>query len=88
MERSNKGDDLLRSKDMDGNSFDSGDWFNKWTSATSPTTGAPVCRLPAPLPADIAHSRDAYRELLQIRGSSDLFHMATQAEVQAKTCIS
>jgi pullulanase len=23
------GDDLLRSKDMDGNSFDSGDWFNK-----------------------------------------------------------
>jgi len=22
-------DDLLRSKDMDGNSFDSGDWFNK-----------------------------------------------------------
>ena len=27
------GDDLLRSKDMDGNSYDSGDWFNKidWT---------------------------------------------------------
>ncbi len=27
------GDDLLRSKDMDGDSFDSGDWFNKidWT---------------------------------------------------------
>ena len=27
------GDDLLRSKDMDQNSYDSGDWFNKidWT---------------------------------------------------------
>ncbi len=30
------GDDLLRSKDMDNNSYDSGDWFNKidWTGAT------------------------------------------------------
>jgi pullulanase len=35
-----------------------------------------------PQPSDIAHSRDAYRELLQIRGSSGLFHMQTQAEVQ------
>jgi pullulanase len=34
-------------------------------------------------PSDTAHSRDAYRELLQIRGSSSLFPMQTQAEVQA-----
>jgi pullulanase len=34
-------------------------------------------------PSDTAHSRDAYRELLQIRGSSSPFHMQTQAEVQA-----
>src|ERR1700758_1630679 len=31
------GDDLLRSKDMDQNSYDSGDWFNKidWSGLTS-----------------------------------------------------
>jgi pullulanase len=31
------GDDLLRSKDMDNNSYDSGDWFNKidWTGQTA-----------------------------------------------------
>jgi pullulanase len=31
------GDDLLRSKDMDGNSYDSGDWFNKidWSGKTA-----------------------------------------------------
>ena len=31
------GDDLLRSKDMDQNSYDSGDWFNKidWTGRTA-----------------------------------------------------
>jgi pullulanase len=31
------GDDLLRSKDMDQNSYDSGDWFNKidWTGQTA-----------------------------------------------------
>jgi pullulanase len=31
------GDDMLRSKDMDQNSYDSGDWFNKidWTGKTA-----------------------------------------------------
>jgi pullulanase len=31
------GDDLLRSKDMDNNSYDSGDWFNKidWSGQTA-----------------------------------------------------
>ena len=31
------GDDLLRSKDMDQNSYDSGDWFNKidWSGQTA-----------------------------------------------------
>ena len=31
------GDDMLRSKDMDQNSYDSGDWFNKidWSGATA-----------------------------------------------------
>jgi pullulanase len=96
------GDDLLRSKDMDGNSFDSGDWFNKldfsyhsdnWGTGlpiASQNRGnwpimQPLLANPAltPLPADIAEARDAFRELLEIRGTSGLFHMHTLAEVQA-----
>jgi pullulanase len=96
------GDDLLRSKDMDGNSFDSGDWFNKldfsyhsdnWGTGlpmASQNQGnwpimQPLLANPAltPLPADIALARDAFREFLQLRGTSGLFHMHTLAEVQA-----
>ena len=96
------GDDLLRSKDMDGNSFDSGDWFNKLDFSYQSNnwgTGLPIASQnqgnwpimqpllanPAltPQPSDIAHARDAFREFLQIRGSSELFHMHTLAEVQA-----
>jgi pullulanase len=96
------GDDLLRSKDMDGNSFDSGDWFNKLDFSYQSDnwgTGLPIASQnqgnwpimqpllanPAltPQPSDIAHSRDAFREFLEIRGTSGLFHMHTLAEVQA-----
>jgi len=35
-----------------------------------------------PIPANIAYSKAAFNELLQIRYSSDLFHMATFEEVQ------
>ncbi len=96
------GDDLLRSKDMDNNSFDSGDWFNKLDFSYQSDnwgTGLPIASQnqgnwpimqpllanPAltPLPSDIAHSRDAFREFLEIRGTSGLFHMHTLAEVQA-----
>src|SRR6266404_4398 len=96
------GDDLLRSKAMDGNSYNSGDWFNKLDFSYQSDnwgTGLPIASQnlgnwpimqpllanPAltPRPADIAHARDALRELLQIRGTSGLFHMHTLAEVQA-----
>jgi pullulanase len=96
------GDDLLRSKDMDNNSYDSGDWFNKLDFSYQSDnwgTGLPIASQnqgnwpimqpllanPAltPQPSDIAHSRDAFREFLEIRGSSGLFHMQTLAEVQA-----
>jgi pullulanase len=96
------GDDLLRSKDMDGNSYNSGDWFNKLDFSYQSDnwgTGLPIASQnqgnwplmqpllanPAlkPAPADIAHARDAFREFLEIRGSSGLFHMHTLAEVQA-----
>ena len=96
------GDDLLRSKDMDGNSYDSGDWFNKLDFSYQSDnwgTGLPVASQnqgnwpimqpllanPAltPRPVDIARARDAFREFLEIRGTSGLFHMHTLAEVQA-----
>jgi pullulanase len=96
------GDDLLRSKDMDNNSYDSGDWFNKLDFSYQSDnwgTGLPIASQnqgnwpimqpllanPAltPQPSDIALSRDAFREFLEIRGTSGLFHMATLAEVQA-----
>jgi pullulanase len=95
------GDDLLRSKDMDQNSYDSGDWFNKidWSGQTAnwgiglppasqnqsqwpimtPLLGNPSY---TPMPANISYSGAAFRELLRIRSSSDLFHMSTFAEVQ------
>jgi pullulanase len=95
------GDDLLRSKDMDQNSYDSGDWFNKidWSGQTanwgiglpiaSQNEGqwpimTPLLSNPAytPLPANITYSNAAFRELLNIRYSSELFRMATFEEVQ------
>jgi pullulanase len=95
------GDDLLRSKDMDQNSYNSGDWFNKidWSGQTanwgiglpiaSQNEGqwpimTPLLDNPAyaPLPANIAYSKAAFTELLNIRYSSDLFRMPTFEEVQ------
>ena len=95
------GDDLLRSKDMDQNSYNSGDWFNKidWSGKTAnwgiglpiasqnqgqwpimtPLLGTPAY---SPLPANIAYSEAAFRELLNIRYSSELFRMPTFEEVQ------
>ncbi len=96
------GDDLLRSKDMDQNSFDSGDWFNKidWTGrgnnwgiglplasqngAQWPIEG-PLLANGAlqPTAAEIEAASAAFGEFLRIRGSSGLFRMATEDEVQA-----
>jgi pullulanase len=95
------GDDLLRSKDMDQNSYNSGDWFNKidWSGRTAnwgiglPIASQNQSQWPimtpllnnaayTPLPANIAYSKEAFRELLQIRYSSGLFRMGTFNEVQ------
>jgi pullulanase len=95
------GDDLLRSKDMDQNSYNSGDWFNKidWTGNTAnwgiglPIASQNESQWPimtpllsnsayTPLPANIAYSEAAFQELLRVRSSSDLFHLATFEEVQ------
>ncbi|MBV9404877.1 MAG: pullulanase-type alpha-1,6-glucosidase [Acidobacteriaceae bacterium] len=95
------GDDLLRSKDMDQNSYDSGDWFNKidWSGATAnwgiglPIASQNQAQWPimtpllsnsayTPSPANISYSGAAFRELLEIRYSSDLFELPTSQEVQ------
>jgi pullulanase len=94
------GQDILRSKSMDGNSFDSGDWFNRldWTHADNffgtglpPKTGNaanwPLLKTVLaderikPGPAEIAWTRDAFRDLLAIRASSTLFRLRTAADV-------
>ncbi len=90
------GQDILRSKSMDANSFDSGDWFNRldWSYRDNGFgSGLPPERdngtqWPAlrplladgsmkPGPAEIAWSRDAFRDLLRIRASSRLFRLPT-----------
>ncbi len=95
------GIDTLRSKSMDGNSFDSGDWFNRldWTYTDNYFgIGAPPKKDNAkqyeliktrlvnpnikPTPADIAWTRDMFRDLLRIRASSTLFRLTSATEIK------
>ena len=97
------GVDLLRSKSLDGNSYDSGDWFNRidWTAQTNhfssglPPAGDNQAAWPLAAPrladarlqpsqADIAFTRDGFRDLLKIRASSSLFRLTTAAAVQQR----
>ncbi|MFC4930226.1 alpha-1,6-glucosidase domain-containing protein [Massilia sp. GCM10023247] len=94
------GVEILRSKSLDRNSFNSGDWFNRvdWTYRTnyfgtglppSPDNAKdwplfqPLLANPAlrPAPADIAFTRDAFRDLLTIRAGSTLLRMRTAEDV-------
>jgi len=97
------GFDILRSKSLDRNSFESGDWFNRldWTYQDNYYgTGLPreedngkdyALMRPLlantaikPTPADIAWSRDAFRDLLAIRSSSTLFRMRSAADIEQR----
>ncbi|MCV2352543.1 DUF3372 domain-containing protein [Paucibacter sp. B2R-40] len=97
------GVDILRSKSLDKNSYDSGDWFNRldWSYRDNGFgAGLPPkldngeqYPLLAPLladasikpsPADIAWTRDAFRDLLKIRASSSLFRLPTAEAIQQR----
>jgi pullulanase-type alpha-1,6-glucosidase len=97
------GSDMLRSKSLDRDSYDSGDWFNaiNWTYATTNFgMGLPVADKNAerwermseiltnpdyvPTQDDILLNVNVFREMLQIRYSSPLFHLGTADDVQAR----
>lgn len=97
------GTDMLRSKSMDRNSYNSGDWFNRLDFSYQSNNWAvglpmagdnqamwpviqPLLADPAlqATPEDIATSVAYFRELLQIRQSSPLFHLPTADEVMAR----
>ncbi|MDT0570129.1 pullulanase-type alpha-1,6-glucosidase [Streptomyces sp. DSM 3412] len=99
---SQAGTDLLRSKSLDRNSYDSGDWFNaihwdcrggngfgrglplaadnrsKWPYAKPLLTSVKVgCE-------QIEATSAAYRDLLRIRTTEDVFSLDTAGQVQSK----
>uniref|UniRef100_UPI000E69228C pullulanase-type alpha-1,6-glucosidase n=1 Tax=Streptomyces scabiei TaxID=1930 RepID=UPI000E69228C len=99
---SQAGTDLLRSKSLDRNSYDSGDWFNaihwdcrdgngfgrglplaadnrsKWPYAKPLLTSVKVgCE-------QIEGASAAYRDLLRIRTTEDVFSLDTAGQVQSK----
>ena len=97
------GIDTLRSKSLDRNSYDSGDWFNRidWSyndnnfGAGAPRAGdngdnwavmKPLLAnaLIKPTPADIAWTRDAFRDLLKIRASTTLLRLRTAADIKQR----
>jgi pullulanase len=94
------GSELLRSKSLDRNSYNSGDWFNRldftyqtnnWAVGLPPARDnqanwpfmRPLLANPAlrPSPANIRTALSRFRELLEIRKSSRLFRLRTEAEI-------
>lgn len=97
------GVDTLRSKSLDRNSYDSGDWFNRldWSYGDNNFgVGLPPSRdnadnwalarplltnaLIKPTTADIAWTRDAFRDLLRIRKSTTLLRLRTADDIKAR----
>jgi pullulanase/glycogen debranching enzyme len=97
------GVELMRSKNGDRNSYDSGDWFNRldwsyrdnfWGTGLPPKQDnagfwpalKPLLADPAikPSPADIAFTRDAFKDLLKIRASSSLSRLRSADEIQRR----
>ncbi|MFF3815462.1 pullulanase-type alpha-1,6-glucosidase [Streptomyces bluensis] len=98
---SQAGTDLLRSKSLDRNSYDSGDWFNAvhWDcrdgngfgrglpmaadNASKWPYAEPLLRSVAVGCEQIRAASAAYRDLLRIRTTEDVFSLDTAGQVQA-----
>jgi pullulanase-type alpha-1,6-glucosidase len=97
------GIDTLRSKSLDRNSYNSGDWFNRldWTYGDNYFgTGLPpegdngsnwYLMRPLlsnadikPTGAEIAWTRDAFRDLLKIRASSTLLRLRSAEDIKSR----
>jgi len=97
------GVDTLRSKSLDANSYDSGDWFNRldWNYADNNFgVGLPMQSINGndwplqqpllanaqikPTAAQIAWTRDQFRDLLRIRKSTTLLRMSSAADIKAR----
>ncbi len=97
------GTETLRSKSLDRNSYDSGDWFNRldWSFADNnfgvglppsrdngdnwnlarPLLGNPLIK---PTAAEVAWTRDAFRDLFKIRRSSTLLRLRTAEDIKQR----
>jgi pullulanase len=97
------GIDTLRSKSMDRNSYNSGDWFNRldWSytdnnfgvglppagdnadnwSVIGPRLANPAIK---PTVSEIKWTRDAFRDLLAIRASTELFRLRTADDIKER----
>jgi pullulanase/glycogen debranching enzyme len=89
---------MLRSKSLDRDSYDSGDWFNKldFSYQTNnfgvglPPAWANIMRELLADPtlksaqADIVRAVEHMREMMRVRASSPLFHLQTAADVQQR----
>jgi pullulanase-type alpha-1,6-glucosidase len=97
------GTETLRSKSLDRNSYDSGDWFNKldWSyqdnnfgvglppardNADNWALAKPLLANPLikPTAAEIAWTRDAFRDLLKIRKSTTLLRLRSADDIKAR----
>jgi pullulanase/glycogen debranching enzyme len=97
------GVDTLRSKSLDANSYDSGDWFNRldWSyqadnfgvglpPAASNQANWPLAQplladaAIAPTAAEIAWTRDTFRDLLRIRAGTTLLRLRTADDIKAR----
>ena len=97
------GADLLRSKSLERDSYDSGDWFNAvdWTAASNNwNVGLPNAEKDqanwtligtiigdaaiSPAKANIEAAARHFREMLQVRKSSLLFRLRSEAEVKRR----
>ena len=94
------GSDMLRSKSLDRNSYDSGDWFNRidftyqannfgvglppaWDNSSRWDIMRPLLTNTAlqPNQSDILDTVEHFKEILEIRASSELFHLETASDV-------